>query len=574
MTSEDREYRNRRSDDGQRSGGRSGDRPRDSRGYRPRDDRRPRDGNRSEGRGYGDRSRGGDRRSGGDRPRDGYRSRDGGRTDRRGPRDDRGHRDDRRSGGYRDRPRDDRREHREEHEERPKLSIPEDITAILHKGVDCEVNGRTDLALILYLHGASKLNGGCENNLLRMLKAAGKDQFSTIRGRMVKDCPAEIIPVFDYLCSTIDAEYDVSGITEAAEKGNINAIHCLIRMGSVEKDSELIDSYAKGLYSMPDVVTKGLEILSRKKDSAKARKYLDDYNDYLTLRKSIPIVFQRSMKGESHAKKELNRLAGRYPEAKFLEGYVAAYNEGTGDEYLKKGMANNMPAILVNLQNIKVTDPIFHKYLKAKKLQSKGEQWIPLMVEAVNGGSDEAMDELYDVRNTWEVRRMLQSYYLAKGDIENLALGYDGKDSTFLDKYCNGEAAKIIEVGKIIGGNREIDWLSKSYKNGCTECRDELIRIADDKFRYGKPLLYALHDTGADKKAADVYFDMERVGDPSLPSVKWLAKVCREEEAKEYVRSKFEAINDLETFEYIFEEDGYVPRKQFQAEKKRNSKRY
>ena len=49
-------------------------------------------------------------------------------------------------------------------------------------------------------------------------------------------------------------------------------------------------------------------------------------------------------------------------------------------------------------------------------------------------------------------------------------------------------------------------------------------------------------------------------GDRSLPSVKWRAKVCADEEAKEYVRSRFEEMGDLRTFDSIFVDDGYENR--------------
>ena len=55
--------------------------------------------------------------------------------------------------------------------------------------------------------------------------------------------------------------------------------------------------------------------------------------------------------------------------------------------------------------------------------------------------------------------------------------------------------------------------------------------------------------------AAKLYFQM--YGDPSLPSVKWLSKVCENESVKEYVRTRFEEMGDLATFDYIFVDDGY-----------------
>ncbi|MCQ2078897.1 MAG: hypothetical protein MJZ38_02420 [archaeon] len=532
MTSDEREYRNHGREDGHRPRGRSDDRSREDRGYRPRNDRGQRDGRRSEG----------------------YRPRD----DRRSGRD----------GGYR--PRDDRRSRDEE--ERPRLTIPDDVVKILHKGVDCEVNGRTDLAQILYLHGAARLNGGSENNLLRMLREVDSEQFPTIRGTLRKESPEDIMPVSDYLCGTIDSTYDTSGIRESAESGNIIAIHCLIRMGQLDKDDPMVDVYAKGIRENPDLVTRGLDLLARRAGSEKAARYLADYKEYVRVKGTIRNVFARAMKGEASARKELDRLAGLYPEAKFLEGYIATFEAGTGEDYLRKGMRSDAPLILSYIPELRLRDSPFSKYLQAKRLQYKGEQWIPAMVAAVKEGSDEAMDELYEVQNRRDVRKSLESYYLAKGDVEGMVLGYDGRDSTCLDKYCNGELERILEVGRLLGGTREVEWLSRCHRNGCQECREALIRMASDERRHGKHLLYALHDCDADMEAARLYFEM--LDDPSVPSVKWLAKVCRNEEAKEYVRSRFEAMNDLETFDYIFEDDGYVPKYKMNRGRSQGRRRY
>jgi len=49
-------------------------------------------------------------------------------------------------------------------------------------------------------------------------------------------------------------------------------------------------------------------------------------------------------------------------------------------------------------------------------------------------------------------------------------------------------------------------------------------------------------------------------GHPDLPAVKWLAKVCRNEDAKEYVRSHFEERGESDVFESIFIDDGYKKR--------------
>ena len=117
---------------------------------------------------------------------------------------------------------------------------------------------------------------------------------------------------------------------------------------------------------------------------------------------------------------------------------------------------------------------------------------------------------------------------------------------------------RMIDVGRHMGGSREVDWLRKCCLDGSSECRDALVAIASVEDRRNKQLIYALHDVCADLDAAKLYFDM--YGDPALPAVKWLAKVCEDEEAKEYVRSRFEEMGDLRTFDSIFVDDGYRKR--------------
>ena len=210
-------------------------------------DRRPRSGDRRDYRENRDRHGPGigrkdfrrdDRRGGGGRPRDG-KGRDPG-NGRSGAGNRPGQRPSNRTG--RDgrpsdrRPRDDRRkpegipEHKPRDAPEPSLTIPSTPQRILFKGVDCEVNGRTDLAMILYLHGAAMLSKGCENNMTRMLREAGPEQFRTIRGRVAKVCPENAMIAFDYMCYTLDPGYDRSLLDSAAENGNPLAIYERIRL--------------------------------------------------------------------------------------------------------------------------------------------------------------------------------------------------------------------------------------------------------------------------------------------------------------------------------------------------------
>jgi hypothetical protein len=94
-------------------------------------------------------------------------------------------------------------------------------------------------------------------------------------------------------------------------------------------------------------------------------------------------------------------------------------------------------------------------------------------------------------------------------------------------------------------------------------CKDALIERSSDEFYHSKRMIYALHDVGADMEAAKLYFEME--GDPEVPSVKWLKKVCGEEDVKEYVRDHYVSKGQEDVFESIFAEDGYERRPKRQS---------
>ena len=455
-------------------------------------------------------------------------------------------------------PRDDRRT-RSTAEERPSdrqdatLTIPSTPQRILFKGVDCEVTGRKDLAMVLYLHGAAKMSRGCENNALRMLREMGPKEFSTVRGRVAKSCPEDAMIAFDYLCATLDDGYDRSGLDSAAETGNCLAIYYRIRMEEVEGDDPCIDVFASS--SDEKMVEDGLKLLVRKKDSARAEELLRELEHRRKLRQSIRTEFIRAIRDDSSSRRRLEELSTTFPEARYLLGYLDTSDR---EEYLRDGMPEYGDIILSMAHELGISDTPFGKYLSAMKLRSDGEEWIPAMVSAAASGSDEAMVELGPVQTRRDVRKGLCSIYLTRGDMAGLIKCYDGEDASYLERFCAGDPARMIEVGKHIGGSREVDWLRKCCLDGSMECRDALVAIASVESRRNKQLIYALHDVGADLDAAKLYFDM--YGDPALPAVKWLAKVCEDEDAREYVRSRFEEMGDLRTFDSIFVDDGYRKR--------------
>lgn len=546
---DDRRAPYRKDDRGERGPGGRGRRDGD------RGDRRPRtgDGRHGEGRGdrggprrgFKDRSRGRDskdrsRSKGfGDRGRDRDSHDDRDRRDRRAPRDDR-----RRDGPVESKPTE---------RQETVLTIPSTPQRILFKGVDCEVNGRRDLAMVLYLHGAAMMSRGCENNALRMLREMGPGEFSTVRGRVAKSCPEDAMIAFDYLCATLDGNYDRSTLDAAAEAGNHLAIYFKIRMEEIGGDDPRIDVFASG----PDekMVEDGLKLLVRKKDSARAEELLKELEHRRKLRQSIRTEFIRAVKDDRTARRRLEELSATFPEAEYLLGYLDTSDR---EEYLRNGMSEHGDIILSMAHELGISDTPFGKYLSAMKLRSDGEEWIPAMISAAAAGSDEALAELGPVQTRRDVRKGLCSIYLTRGDMAGLIKCYDGEDMSYLERFCAGDPMRMIDVGRHMGGSREVDWLRKCCLDGSAECRDALVAIASVEDRRNKQLIYALHDVGADLDAAKLYFDM--YGDPALPAVKWLAKVCEDEEAKEYVRSRFEEMGDLRTFDSIFVDDGYRKR--------------
>lgn len=497
----------------------------------------------------------GDRRDGG--------RRDGGHADRgkgfnaKGPR-----RDDRRGkgaprgkGDFRPKA-DDRGKERKETEQREfTLTIPSTPQKILFKGVDCEINGRKDLAMVLYLHGAAQLSGGCESNAVRMLREMGPGEFATARGRAAKSCPEDAMVALDYLCSTIDDSYDRSFIESKAADGDGFAIYCLIRLGLVDGDDPMIDTFAGFMDERERMVEDGLKLLVRKKDSERAQRHLDEMAERRKQRQTIRTEFIRSMKGDRVALRRMNELASKFPEAEFLRGYLETDDR---EQWIRDGMGRFTDTIMSLASEFGISDTPFGKYLAAKKLQIDGEDWIPSMISAATAGSEDAVTELLPAQGRKDVRKGLAAVYLARGDAAGIVRYYDGEDTTYLDRYCLGSPQRTVEVARLMGGSRGIDWLKRGYENGMVECRQELVSMAKSCEHGNKQLVYALHDTGEDLEAAKLYF--RSYGDRAMPSVKWLSKVCEDERAKEYVRSRFEEMGDMATFESIFVDDGYENR--------------
>ena len=520
--------------------------------YKPREDRPRREGGSERGyRGRRDNERGYD--NGSDRSHDdrkeGYRPRNGG--DRRGGdrryehRGDRGRRD--RDAGYerRDTP------SRETAEPSDKLTIPSDPQKILFKGIDCEVNGRTDLAMVLYLNGAVGMSKGCESNALRMIKEASEEDLKNYADVVLRMCPPQAVVEYEYLCADAGRGCSRIHLDSMFEEGDCHSQYCRIRLGEVEGDDPVIEEFAAHGDEQEAKVKDGLTYLKRKKDSKIAVDLLARLDGRKKLRQSVRTEFLRAARGDAKAKNRLEDLASEFPEAEFLLRCVESENL---EDSLRNGFKDHS-ALIVSLGSELRFDDAFGTFLRAKKLQSDNSDWIQTMINAAVAGSDEAMEELRPVQSRSNVRKAFQEVCLRKGDAEGLVSFYDGEDTEYLDRYCSFDPDKIIAVGKMMNREREIDWLKRNYRKGIEECRKAIEDMVADESRHTKLLVYALHDVGSDLESAKLYFSME--GDPALPSYKWLAKVCGEEQAKEFVRSKFEEKGDMETFESIFIDDGY-----------------
>lgn len=548
-----------------------GDRPRRDYGDRPRRDcgdkpRRDRDGDGGDRPRYNDRPRRdyGDRphRDHGDRPRRDYGDR---------PRRDYGDkpRRDNRSGGYQRRDRyDDNDRSAPVSEEQPvqevvveqeyKLTIPSDPQKILFKGIDCQVNGRDDIALILFLHGAVGMSKGCENNAITMMRGMDHDTLVSTRASIADKCTPQAMVEYDYICLTMDLSSERRFLDGMYSDRDPHAIYCMMRLEQVQPEDPVIDEFASNYDSMPDKVTDGLIFMKRRMGSEKAEKCMKLNEQRKALKMSIRNVFAKAIRGDEASRKKMDELAALFPEASFLCGYLDARADGAGVEYLKNGYHDNGKFIVSMSADLGIADDPFGMFLRAKRLQADKEDWIRFMIDAAKAGSDEALDELKPVQNRADVRKAFSSIYLARGDAENLVRQYDGEDSYYLDQYCAGDPDKIEAVGKLMNGEKEIDWLKRNYRAGVEECRDALVAMAADESRHSKRLVYALHDVGADMDAAKLWFAMG--DDPTLPSYKWLGKVCESDDVKAFVKEQFEARGDSETFEAIFVDDGYTSR--------------
>ena len=451
---------------------------------------------------------------------------------------------------------------REEQEPR-RILLPTDASRLLYRGIDCQINGNDNLAMIMFLHGSVLMSEGCENNALRMLKGIGKNGFSALRSDIKDNCSEEAMIEFDYLCIGLDKNYDRTYFDSEYGLENIHAIYRRICMEEVEGDDPIIDFFASRYPDDEKKVYKGLEILKRKKDSESAERHLQRIDDAVKLKQSIYVMFTRAMNGDAKAVKELKENSKKVPEAAFFSEYLSAREEGTNVEWLRAKYPQYKDLIISRQGEFKIQDAPFGIYLKAKNLESKKEEYMSVMMNAAKAGSQEAMEELSSKMYRPDVRKCMAAIHLKNNDLDGLMEVYQAglDDMYYLDQYCAGDPERILEVGKELGKQsigKEIDWLKDHYEKGMDFCRDALIEKSKEGAYHSKKMIYALHDIGSDMEAASLYFDME--GEPEVPSVKWLKKVCTSDDVTEFVREHYESKGQNEVFESIFADDGYEKR--------------
>jgi len=457
------------------------------------------------------------------------------------------------------RPRNYDRPPRSERPPRPeKPQLPTDPQKLLFKGVDLQAKGNDEKALVYFLHGSVLMSKGCENNAMKIIDS-NKDDLPGLRSKIAEECSEDALVEFDYLCIKTDGSYDRTSFDNEFSKNNIWAIYRSICMDEVGPEDDVIDTFASG--SDEKMVMDGLKILVKKKDSEKAEKCIKRIEERKERKQYVHVAFSRAMKGDNKSRRDLERLSTEFPEAAFFLDYVEARDRGEHIQWLKEKFPQFSDLIISEEFNLRIGDDPYGMYLRAMKIKSKKEDWIPSMIKAAKNGSEEAMEELRPLMHKPAIKKAIANIHLTNNDFQGLIEDYvNGLDETYyLDKYCENVPDRIVEVGRRIGEistEREIDWLRAHAF--MVECRDALSARAEDEKYHCRKMIYALHDVGRDIEAADLYFAME--GHPDLPAVKWLAKVCRNEDAKEYVRSHFEERGESDVFESIFIDDGYKKR--------------
>ena len=65
--------------------------------------------------------------------------------------------------------------------EKRRHPIPQDPQKLLYKGIDLQIQGKSDIAMIMFLHGAVMMSEGCSKNAERIIDDAGKEGRGDLR---------------------------------------------------------------------------------------------------------------------------------------------------------------------------------------------------------------------------------------------------------------------------------------------------------------------------------------------------------------------------------------------------------
>lgn len=440
------------------------------------------------------------------------------------------------------------------------MRISSDPQKLLFRGVDLQAKGNGDAAMVMFLHGSALMSKGCENNALRLLEMTGSDGLGHLREKISEHCSEDALVEFDYLC-ILNGGKERSFLDSNLSERNEHAIYRAICLGEINGDDPIIDVFASRHDDEDAKIMDGLKLLKKNKDSRMADRHLLRFEDRRKRRQSIHSAFARAMNGETFAMKELTGLSDEFPEAEFFLGYVKAKESGDPVPWLRSKYSEFGETMISEEFNLRIGETPFGMFLRAKKIQSRKEDWIPSMIKAAKNGSEEALEELRPLMYRPDIKKAIANVHLINNDFDALARDFaEGLDETYyLDTFCGKVPEMVVEAGRRIGETdpmREIDWYrAHAFME---ECRNAIAGRKDNERYRSRKLIYALHDVGKNIEAAELYFRMD--GCPEQPAVKWLAKVCRDEDAKEYIRSHYESVGDLDTFEYIFADDGYKKR--------------
>ena len=139
---------------------------------------------------------------------------------------------------------------------------------------------------------------------------------------------------------------------------------------------------------------------------------------------------------ESEAKVSFGATYGE----RAVKAVVNAKEEGNAIPWLKEKYPQFHDLIIAEEFNLRIGDTDYGMYLRAMKLKSKKQDWVPSMIKAAKYGSEEAMEELKPLMHKVEIKKAVEQLFgveVAKVNTMN----------------CNGRTKR---VGRYVG--KTSDW--------------------------------------------------------------------------------------------------------------------